>query len=145
MANGEEEGKTAASKFYLPIIFGFGRFRLFMISTNESISFVRRGLYFFSSPTVVSNCPLFMTERIQNKLFFDVTGFFLLKEKWKSRVWDWFGEMFEFLDFRIISNIDINGLANRFPAGHLISDLLTDKMKMRLSFSCLFQCAWMLI
>lgn len=37
--------------FFLPIFLGLGRFRLFMISANSSMVFVRRGLNLRSSPT----------------------------------------------------------------------------------------------
>lgn len=50
----------SAQSVYIPINFGRGKFRFSMIWTNASMSLVRRGLYSFSSPTVVSSCPLFM-------------------------------------------------------------------------------------
>lgn len=44
--------------FDSPIFFGYGRFKLFMISTNSSRDFDKRGLNSFSSATVDSNWPL---------------------------------------------------------------------------------------
>lgn len=42
----------------LPICLGYGKFKLFMMSTNSSIVFVSLGLNFFSSATLVSSMPL---------------------------------------------------------------------------------------
>lgn len=46
------------SMFNVPIIFGRGKLRLSMICTNVSTSLDNLGLNFFSSPTVVTVCPL---------------------------------------------------------------------------------------
>lgn len=45
--------------FDLPINFGLGKFKVSIIRTNSSISFVSRGLKRFSSATLLSNWPLY--------------------------------------------------------------------------------------
>lgn len=47
----------------LPIILGLGKFKFAIISTNSSMSFVKRGLYRFSSATLLSNWPLKKEEK----------------------------------------------------------------------------------